>query len=345
MKRNNHQKKKKKKKKNKLKIIDPNTYINLPINDLIPNIIPLSKDQSGCRYLQSLLEKDPSISNLLFTNILPNFTQLCKDIFANYLIQKLFLYLSEQNFNEIISTITTNFFEIGINPHGTRVIQNLITHLTPSLKNKFILILNPLIIPLINELNGTHIVQKFCENFPNDSEFIYKCILDNCLNIAKNRHGCCVLQKYINDSIIKEKLIKNLLKNFNELCIDQFGNYLIQSIIKLNDDNINKEICFNLKDNIIFYCKHKYCSNIVEKILDCNNENINNEKNNLIDIILEKDNINNLIIDEHGNYVIQKLLSIIDENKRKKIFEIFVILIPELKKKNIWRKSYYEIIS
>ena len=133
------------------------------------------------------------------------------------------------------------------------------------------------------------------------------------------------------------------MKKFDELCVDQFGNYIIQSIIKLNNENINKEICFNLKNNIIFYCKHKYCSNIVEKIFDCN-ENINNEKNILIDIILEKENINNLIIDEHGNYVIQKLLSIIDENKRKKILEIIINLIPELKKKIFGEKVIMRLL-
>ena len=49
-------------------------------------------------------------------------------------------------------------------------------------------------------------------------------------------------------------------------------------------------------------------------------------------------------MDEHGNYVIQKLLSIIDENKRKKIFEIIVILIPELKKKIFGEKVIMRLL-
>ena len=49
-------------------------------------------------------------------------------------------------------------------------------------------------------------------------------------------------------------------------------------------------------------------------------------------------------MDEHGNYVIQKLLSIIDENKRKKIFEIIVILIPELRKKIFGEKVIMRLL-
>ena len=41
-----------------IKRIDPNTYLNESIEYLSYNILPLAKDQAGCRFLQDKLEKE-----------------------------------------------------------------------------------------------------------------------------------------------------------------------------------------------------------------------------------------------------------------------------------------------
>ena len=169
---------------------------------------------------------------------------------------------------------------------------------------------------MINKLNGTHVIQKLCNDFPDKSKFVYEEILNNCENIASHRHGCCVLQRYLidknNDFTIK--LSNKILDNFNSISIDQFGNYIIQNIMKLNDKNMNNLILNKMIDNIVYYSKHKFSSNIVEKFFDICDDDI---KNLLLEKLCDKDIIIDLIMDEHGNYVAQKVLSSCSEEKKK----------------------------
>lgn len=321
----------KKKKNKKIKKIDPSTYINANLDYLCENILPLAKDQAGCRHIQSIIDSDPhNTTQKLFKAILPNFIEISLDTFGNYLIQKLFPQLSPSEILQVINTITPVLVELGSDAHGTRVIQHLINFLsTDSLLQTFLSVIKPVTIPLIKELNGTHIIQKIADDFPSQSEFIYELILKNAPSIATHRHGCCVLQRYLvnrEDSFCKQ-LIEKLDKNFFLLAVDQFGNYIIQSIMKLNDQQLNDSFAMKMIDNIIYYSKHKFSSNIVEKCFDYCSEDI---KTKLITILSEEEAIKELIIDEHGNYVVQKVLSCSTKEKRSVLFNYIIPLISKI---------------
>jgi hypothetical protein len=54
------------------------------------------------------------------------------------------------------------------------------------------------VVPLIQDLNGNHVIQKCLNQFVNkDSQFIYDAVTTNCVHVASHRHGCCVLQRCI----------------------------------------------------------------------------------------------------------------------------------------------------
>ncbi len=221
--------------------------------------------------------------------------------------------------------------KLGGDPHGTRVIQKLIKYLSNAhLIDKFISIIKPHTITLINKLNGTHVIQKLCNDFPEKSKFIYDDILNNCENIASHKHGCCVLQRYLinKNNEFTIKLTNKILDNFNSISIDQFGNYIIQSIIKLNDDNINKLILNKMINNIVYYSKHKFSSNIVEKFFEVCNDDI---KQVLFEKLSDKNIIVDLIMDEHGNYVFQKVLNYCNEEKKNEILNLIIPLFNKLK--------------
>ena len=94
-------------------------------------------------------------------------------------------------------------------------------------------ILKPHVIPLLKELNGTHIINKFITEHPECAEEINKIIIENSSTLATHRHGCCILQRLLDgpDKKLKADLIANLIENCFVLIIDQFGNYVIQSIL------------------------------------------------------------------------------------------------------------------
>ena len=314
-----------------IKRIDPNTYLNESIEYLSFNILPLAKDQAGCRFLQEKLEKDQNAPKAFYNAILPHILALVKDPFGNYLVQKICNYLNEEEIKKIFEIISPNILDIGSNSHGTRVIQHLVNFLkTEDLVNYFLNILKPHVIPLLKELNGTHIINKFITDHPECANEINKIIVENSSTLATHRHGCCILQRLLDgtDKKLKNDLIENLIENCFVLIIDQFGNYVIQSILLLNNAKASGAIALKICDNLQYYSKHRYSSNVIEKCFDyCGRK----EKKILVEKICSHEVIADLILDEHGNYVVQKALFYADQKEKEFILQNIVMLIPKIR--------------
>ena len=319
----------------KIKRIDPQTYLNESYEYLAHNIYPLAKDQAGCRFLQKKLEDEPQIATSFFyPAILPYVLPLVKDPFGNYLIQKLCYTLTPEQILQLLKILSTNILDIGANSHGTRVIQHIINFLkTPELIQYFITIIQPHVIPLLKELNGTHIIQKFNTDYPKYSNIINKIVIDNCESLATHRHGCCVLQKYLDspDEEMKRNLINSLIDKCLVLIIDQFGNYVMQSVLLLNDVEASNAIASKLVENAAYYSKHKYSSNVVEKCFDYCDDNA---RKKLINVLSKAEVMNDLIVDEHGNYVIQKVLACADLKTQNEMLQNIAPMINKLKTLN-----------
>ena len=316
----------------KIKRIDPNTYLNESIEYLSYNIFPLAKDQAGCRFLQEKLEQNPEKASEAFYNaIIPFVLPLVKDAFGNYLIQKLCYYLSPEKIKKFLEIISPTILDVGSNSHGTRVIQHLINFLsTKELVDYFLTHIKPYVIPLLKELNGTHIINKLVNDHPECADEINKIIIENCSLLATHRHGCCILQKLLDgpNKKLKTELINNLVENCFVLIIDQFGNYVIQTILLLNDSQASSAIAMKICDNMPYYSKHRYSSNVIEKCFDfCGKK----ERKLLIEKLCSPDVITDLILDEHGNYVIQKALFYADSKTKEIMLNNIILLIPKIK--------------
>jgi mRNA-binding protein PUF3 len=118
------------------------------------------------------------------------------------------------------------------------------------------------------------------------------------------------MQKALIKSIDKQQqlnIIYLILQNTHQLITNQFGNYLYQSLIFMNDDCIIVKICEIISNNFIKYCKEKYSSNVVEKLFDIPNQRLLNK---IALIICENsETILDLVTDQYGNYIIQKILN------------------------------------
>ncbi len=316
----------------KIKRIDPNSYINEDYDYLCTNIFLLSKDQIGCRFLQKKLSDEPDIAtNLFFKAVMPYSLPLMKDPFGNYLIQKLITNLDETQLLSFIQIISKEILDIGCNPHGTRVVQHMIGFLkTKNLRDCFLRMISPYIINLLKELNGTHIVQKFGNEFPEYSPYIMRIVISNVETLSKHRHGCCVIQKYleISENEIKKLLIYRLVELCLVLVVDQFGNYVMQNLIQMNFVAVTNNIIDQMLPNILFYSKHKYSSNVVEKCFD-HADQIGIQK--LLSALNHTPVLNDLILDEHGNYVMQKVLEKCNVEQQNEIFTNVIPVIPKLK--------------
>jgi hypothetical protein len=319
-------------KKKKVKRLETSTYIDKPLSYIADNFILLGKDQGACRYIQKLLNDNPiETLKVLYDPLCKNILQLINDPFGNYLIQKIITFLNGDQLLEILKIISPFFFEICCNTHGTRVLQKLIDHSKdPKVKNYFFELLKPLITPLLKQLNGTFVVQKFAEVNNEYSNEINEIIVENAPVLSTHRHGCCVIQKYLElkDPIMTPKLLDKLIENCLLLIIDQFGNYVIQTILLMGDKKYGNKLAEKITENVVYYAKHKYSSNVIEKCFDyCDGIYLQNLMNN----VRQKDNLTELILDEHGNYVVQKVLSLSKPNEQKSMLRMIVPLFEKLR--------------
>ena len=323
----------KKKKKKGHKILNAKDYKDKPLQYYGEKFVELAKDQGASRHLQLLLDKNPKeIIDVVFKPLCKNAIKLINDPFGNYLTQKIITNLTEEQNFEFIKQISLSIYEIACNPHGTRVLQTLIEKLTnEQLKEYFFELIHPRVIQLLKNVNGTYIIQKFVSKYMNDyGKRINQVIIEHSAELCTNRHGCCVIQKYIetNDPSMLPELIEKLIENSLPLIVDQFGNYVIQTILLINNNIYGNKLVEKILPQIVYYSKHKYSSNVVEKCFDhCDNE----YKKKLMSSVQQKDNLVNLILDEHGNYIVQKVLSLENSNGQISMLEIIKESFDKLK--------------
>ena len=271
----------------------------------------LAKNQNGCRYLQKRVDNNKElVPTLFFPNILGHFQELSNDQFGNYYIKIIIKYLPDDMINKLISLMNPYFGNIGTNQFGTKVIQYLIELLNDKNLIFFIEKIVPHIVTLINDLNGIHIVQKLICIKSEYIQSIYNTIFKNIELISITRDGSNFIIKKLFD-LLDEK---------------------IQNIIERYNLSLKYQIIENIIKNLVYLSNQKFSSNVVEKCFETE------MKDKIIDEILKGNNFELMILNEYGNYVIQKALLFADKNKQEIILKSFVPLVNKLQKKQFGQK-------
>ena len=328
---------------NKINSIKPNLEeekINLEIISHAPSFI---RDQTGCRLIQKKIDENPKISNDIFNSLYYELMSMSTDLFGNYVIQKLLDNISIENLEKFTELISIKFNYIATSTYGTRVIQKLLEILSKENENKesreiydnLFNSLNKMIIKSIVQLssdsNSCHIIIKYVNviKYPKNCE-MFNSVFNNFIPLCKDKHGCCVIQKCIEAGINeqKEKLYTLSNKYCNQLISDQFGNYVIQYVVGLNNEIINKNIVKVIMDDLIKLCKEKYASNVIEKFLFVKSFE---SKEVIQSIINHENNLHELIIDQYGNYIIQRILSIVSPEIRLNLITSIISWYEEIK--------------
>ena len=324
---------------------DNNDNNNDNNNYFLKNVSNYTKNQTGCRFIQKKIDENPTISNNLFEELYYELSQMCRDLFGNYVVQKILENINSKYLIQFIESISKDFINLSISTYGTRVIQKLLEILaiknnTKNNKDKeiheqcFKLLNNNItnnIVALSSNNNSSHIIIKYVSEikYPKNIQ-LFNEIYKNFVPLCKDKHGCCVIQKCIEfgNQEQKNKLLELSNLYCENLISDQFGNYVIQFVVSLNLKIVNQKVLEVLKNNLSKLCKEKYASNVIEKFLINKSE----ESFEIINMLLKDEKIlHELIIDQYGNYIIQRILVLIDGEKRSLLIHYIVNWYPEIK--------------
>ena len=316
---------------------------NMSKYELAEKCYIFSQYQNGCRYLQDYIAEnsnDKDLINIFFEKILEHLRDLSKGQFSHYFVKKILILLDEAQILKLIQILSPVIEDISTNQYGTKVIQDLIEIIKTENEYFFLLkILTPYIKQLIIDLNGMQIVYKLITKHKN-VKVIENIICTNIKEISLSKKGSNFLVKYFEfaDEEATLNIKKCILLNLHDIITDQFGNYVIQSILIKNNSDIVKNFVEEIKNNIIYYSNNKFASNAVEKCFQ--SEDI---KNDIIELFMKKEIFEKIILDKFGNYVVQKAIATGNDNQKKILIDLLISFIPKLKNKYFGQKLLYKI--
>jgi hypothetical protein len=251
---------------------------------LLENIQTLLQEQTGCRFVQIKIEeknknKDIVFLGKFFEKIENNLINIINDQFGNYVVQKFFegIILDSYLLAKFFEIIKDQLFAISVNPFGTRFFQKSLENLSSVYKKieNYVVneVLKELIVKysydLIIDTNGNHVFQKILIMYPRDkNQFIYDELNKINVEVAKIKQGGCIFQRAFDIATLDQKrfLIKEILNNINQLINDEYGNFIIQSVIYLKIPEVNDLIFDYLKDKLLDLSKKKFSSNVIDKV-------------------------------------------------------------------------------
>ncbi|KAK9930544.1 hypothetical protein M0R45_027580 [Rubus argutus] len=274
----------------------------------------IAKDQHGCRFLQRMLDEgNHQDVQLIFDRIINHVLELMTDPFGNYLMQKFLDMCNEQQRMQLVLKVTKEpgqLVRVSLDTHGTRVVQKLIE--TAENGQQVSLIISSLecgFLDLIKDPNGNHVVQRCLDCFSiEENRFIFDAATRFCVEIATQRHGCCVLQKCIAHASgrHRDKLVTEVSRNGLLLSQDPYGNYVVQYVIELKIPSVMARLVSQLKGHFVLLSMQKCSSHVVEKCL----KHYEESRQKVIQELLSVSHFEQLLQDPFANYVIQSALSV-----------------------------------
>ncbi|XAR48398.1 hypothetical protein NMG60_11031217 [Bertholletia excelsa] len=291
----------------------PDQYLNcLPLEEFRGQIVPLAKDQYGCRLLQKKFEHPTEQEiQMVLSEVIYRIDELMGDQFGNYLFQKLVSVCDEGQITNIIVSTRLQLIRLSLNPYGTRSVQKLLEHITS--QQQISLVMSALrhgVAALATDQNGHHVIEHCLSHFSNeDNKYLISEIAANCFKIATNRNGCCVIQSCVAHSQgeYRELIMAEIIANALLLAEDPYGNYVVQNLLGLKIPDVTQSLLRQLEGSFASLSCNKYASNVVEKCLTDSGEK---QSSKIIMELLRSPKITMLLVDPFGNFVIQSALSV-----------------------------------
>ncbi|CAN6245601.1 unnamed protein product [Urochloa humidicola] len=306
--------------------------------DITGHVVEFSSDQYGSRFIQQKLET-ASIEekDLIFPEILPHARTLMTDVFGNYVIQKFFEYGTEAQTKQLASLLKNYVLQLSLQMYGCRVIQKALEVVEVEQQTQMALELDGSIMRCVRDQNGNHVIQKCIECIPQERiRFIISAFYGHVVDLSMHPYGCRVIQRVLehcDDESTQNAMMEEIMQSVVTLTGDQYGNYVIQHVLQHGKPEERSTIITQLAGQIVKMSQQKFASNVVEKCLTFGSPE---QRQILIDEMLgttdENVPLQAMMKDQFGNYVVQKVLEICDDQNRELILSRIKVHLNALKR-------------
>lgn len=309
------------------------------LQDIVGHIVEFSGDQHGSRFIQQKLESSTDIEKqIVFKEIIPEALNLMVDVFGNYVIQKFFEHGTAEQKRILADRLVGQVLNLSLQMYGCRVIQKALEVIDIDQQAKLVKELEGNVMKCVKDQNGNHVVQKCIEKVSGSLiQFIVDSFEGQVFSLATHPYGCRVIQRILEhcEEAQQAPVMEELMRCAVSLVQDQYGNYVIQHVLEHGKRKDKSAIINKMRGQIVPLSQHKFASNVVEKCVEYGNQQ---ERSQILEEILAGNSKSEtcpllmMMKDQFANYVIQKIIDVIDDNQREILLNKIRPHLPSLRK-------------
>lgn len=301
-----------------------------PLDALLGQVRRLSRDQVGCRLVQQALDEEGAMAATLILNEgLPFWGEAMVDPFGNYLFQKILESITAEERVMLIKSVSTRLVNASLNLHGTRSVQKIVELCAiddenaeassgsnnggtneESASDVLTAALTPAAARLCIDSHGNHVIQRILLKLGHKhSRFVFDAVAESVGDVARHRHGCCVIQRCLDSppGPARSNLVLRIVEKSLELMQDAYGNYVVQYVLDVCADEDVHAVCESVVGKVNLLAIQKFSSNVMEKCLERCTDHVKEE---YLAELSDPERIRELMMDPFGNYVVQRALSV-----------------------------------
>ncbi|XP_075512688.1 pumilio homolog 12-like [Primulina tabacum] len=174
------------------------------LEDLKGKLLSEAMDPYGCEFLhQKLRERKLEDIHIIFSEVKDHICVLMLSPLGSDFLQKLYEVLDKEQMAQLVSSATADvrlLVDVCLDSQGSESMQEFIGLMTPKQIFHMIWFFTYFMVPLVNHQFGSRVIGRCFNIFPapaDETEPIVNVIADNCLEIAKDKYGSCLLQVII----------------------------------------------------------------------------------------------------------------------------------------------------
>jgi len=238
---------------------------------------------------------------------------------------------------EILLEMKGRLCTVAMNQYGCRVLQKAIPTINDELLQIVIDAIAPSAYMLAVHNFGCHVLQRAIER---GSGEVVRALLHNAIRgkkknrlveLAKNSFGCRIIQRMLEmafheDSVIIIEAIMGSPRDLLALCVDEFGNYVIQHIVNQFKEKHSMAVMDVLDGRLLKMAKNKFCSNVLEVLYKSGGKAVEDRLIKQVDLNFLKECLN----DRFANYLVQTMLMEGQSENQVKVRQLLQT-IPDLK--------------
>lgn len=161
-------------------------------------------------------------------------------------------------------------------------------------------------------IHSNHVIQRVLQKVPRDRiDFVYDAVRGKVFTLSTQQYACRVIQRMVEAGTEADKafILDEFHKVAPRLVTDDWGNYVVQAVIKSGGDEAKSEVIRLCIDQFLAFSKQKVASNVMEHCIQYGSMEERLEIYHLIMNTRTEDGsglLQTMWKDQFANYVVRK---------------------------------------